>query len=160
MKVLSIDDFISVFQLIDVDDVDICQTMYSVWDHDQDGYVGIRDFIHTFAYAQRGSENDRMDYIFRTADSTRDNLLTFEDIRKNMVYLLKNDPNVDPESVERQAIEVTRDVFDKLKADPTRGITYNTFLSSGRFLNQGISLLRLFALALLKGDEPPEHHEG
>lgn len=39
-------------------------------------------------------------------------LLTFEDIRRNMVFLLKNDPNVDPESVERQAIEVTRDVSD------------------------------------------------
>lgn len=39
-------------------------------------------------------------------------LLSFEDIRKNMVYLLKNDPNVDPESVERLAIDTTRDVRD------------------------------------------------
>lgn len=49
-------------------------------------------------------------------------LLTFEDIRKNMVYLLKNDSNVDPESVERQAIEVTRDVCD-VASFPCRCLT-------------------------------------
>lgn len=26
--------------------------MFRVWDHDGDGFVGIRDFIHTYAYAQ------------------------------------------------------------------------------------------------------------
>lgn len=26
--------------------------MFRVWDHDKDGFVNIRDFIHTFAYAQ------------------------------------------------------------------------------------------------------------
>ena len=50
----------------------------------------------------------------RFSVSLSPDLLTFEDIRKNMVYLLKNDPNVDPESVERQAIEVTRDVCNVL----------------------------------------------
>lgn len=27
--------------------------MFRVWDYDQDGYVSIRDFAHTFAYALR-----------------------------------------------------------------------------------------------------------
>ena len=26
--------------------------MFKVWDFDKDGYVNIRDFVHTFAYAQ------------------------------------------------------------------------------------------------------------
>lgn len=26
--------------------------MFRVWDHDGDGYVNIRDFVHTYAYSQ------------------------------------------------------------------------------------------------------------
>ena len=56
--------------------------MLRVWDHDGDGVVNIRDFVHTFAYAQlvrvspfpdsQGTDNDRMDYIFRTVDFSND----------------------------------------------------------------------------------------
>lgn len=27
--------------------------MFRVWDYDKDGYVSLRDFVHTFVYAKR-----------------------------------------------------------------------------------------------------------
>lgn len=119
--------------------------MLSVWDHDGDGVVNIRDFIHTFAYAQlvlldsnfndKGTENDRLDYIFRTADCSNDGrnndkklisgVLTFEDIKKNVYFILKNNADVDPETVEELAVSHTRSIFEDLKADMTRGITHS-----------------------------------
>ena len=95
MKILSIDDFISVFQLIDVDDVDVvfCLSCYSrfakrcipcgttirmamsvsgtLFTHLRMPNVQLC-ILHS---KRKGSENDRMDYIFRTADSTRDSMV-------------------------------------------------------------------------------------
>lgn len=70
--------------------IQICRTMLHVWDHDGDGVVNIRDFVHTFAYAQlvksflfsntKGTENDRMDYIFRSVDFSDDGGCLLEDV--------------------------------------------------------------------------------
>ena len=64
--------------------------MLHVWDHDGDGVVNIRDFVHTFAYAQlvrifpfsntKGTENDRMDYIFRSVDCSDDGENLLKDV--------------------------------------------------------------------------------
>ena len=52
-------------------------------------------------------------------------VLTFEEVKKSVTYILKNNPNIDPELVEEMAVNHTRSIFDELKADMTRGITHN-----------------------------------
>jgi len=51
--------------------------------------------------------------------------LTFEEIKKSVYYILKNNPEIDPEMVEELAVSHTRSIFEDLKADMTRGITHN-----------------------------------
>ena len=92
MKVLSMDDFISIFQLIDVDDVDVvsslpfdprfarqcipCGTTIRM-----DMSVSVTSFtrlrmrnayVSAYSNEEKGTDNERMDYIFRTADLTCD----------------------------------------------------------------------------------------
>ena len=63
MKVWTPVHFEEIFASIDVHDKDVyysfllllfqvIMNMFKVWDFDKDGYVNIRDFVHTFAYAQ------------------------------------------------------------------------------------------------------------
>ena len=83
-----------------------------------------------------------------------------------MIYIYRNDPNIDPDAVENTATLHAREVFAELKDEKLRGVTRSRmicfpisfcieFISRGRFLREEISLLRLFALAMLKGDAPP-----
>lgn len=92
MKVWTEEHFREIFQSIDITEEDvpmlygydekIVKTMVRVWDYDKDGFVNIRDFVHTFAYAQlvgfdwrdekQGSENARLSYIFDSADLAGD----------------------------------------------------------------------------------------
>lgn len=61
MKAWTENHFKEIFASIDVNDEEVflnsvieqvVKNMFRVWDHDKDGFVNIRDFIHTYAYAQ------------------------------------------------------------------------------------------------------------
>ena len=62
MKAWTLTQFTDVFTGISIDNEDvsplvspnpqIISNIFRVWDHDGDGFVGIRDFIHTYAYTQ------------------------------------------------------------------------------------------------------------
>ena len=92
MKVLSMDDFISVFQLIDVDDVEVVsglpfdprfarqcilsgtmtRMVTSVFGTSFIRLRMLNSYVSVFSNEEKGSDNQRMDYIFRTADFTCD----------------------------------------------------------------------------------------
>ena len=52
-------------------------------------------------------------------------ILSYEDVYKNLIYIYRNDPNVDPDAVENIAALHARDIFTELKDEKMRGVSHN-----------------------------------
>ena len=52
-------------------------------------------------------------------------ILSYEDVYKNLIYIYRNDPNVDPDAVENIASLHARDVFAGLKDELLRGVSHS-----------------------------------
>ncbi|CBK21413.2 LOW QUALITY PROTEIN: uncharacterized protein [Blastocystis hominis] len=160
MKALTLEDFKDVFKQLDITDDAIVNNMFRVWDYDQDGYVSIRDFVHTFAYALRSTEKNHLMYIFDSCDLNNDGVLSTEEVQKCIYFVLKMDPSVEPEMLEELTIQHTRNVgmnsrlnvvFEQLHIDMMRGISREVFLSKGQFLRENLNIMSIFGLSLVEG---------
>ena len=151
MKALTLEDFKDVFKQLDITDDAIVNNMFRVWDYDKDGYVSIRDFVHTFAYALRSTETNHLMYIFDSCDLNNDGVLSTEEIQKCIYFVLKMDASVEPEMLEEMTIQHTRNVFEQLHIDMMRGISREDFLSKGQFLRENLNIMSIFGLSLVEG---------
>ena len=103
--------------------------MFRVWDYDKDGFVNIRDFVHTFAYALRvvflasfvvEHRKESSDVHLRQLRPEQrwysffyrchQGVLSSEEVEKCVYCVLKTDPSVEPEMLDELTIQHTRNV--------------------------------------------------
>lgn len=115
---ISLDDFLQGF---DFKETFLAHRLFAYLDDDSSGYLSMREFINGLEIIVNGSDDDRMEFLFKVFDINNDGLIDFEEMKMLLKCCMDETPYVD---LDQTMEELAAYLFTKTDKDDSGDISF------------------------------------